>query len=45
MTNDMVNNLKKISTKTSFDDIKQGIDSLADTVANSLIVSIKNLKL
>ena len=41
MTNNMVSNLKSIDKTITLENLKQGMNGVADTIANSLIV--KNL--
>ena len=37
----MVENLKKLSNKTAFNDLKEGLNKIFDSLGNSLLVSIK----
>ena len=42
---EMVDYLKNMSSKSTFDDLKQGLNGIFDSIANSLIVNIKILNL
>jgi len=37
-TNEMINFLKDISNDTTFESLKEGVNGIFDTIANSLIV-------
>lgn len=42
--NEMVNSLSSMSNQITFDDLKQSVNGIFDTIANSLIVSLKKIE-